>query len=191
MLFVVRFAYSQDYIVKINGDTLFCKISKVNDSDIVFFQNGYKKSINNLDVKYFYSEKAINDSIKAINDSIKTTKENESDSITNLKKEIKFTTRNSQLYPNPLIVDTALSLQYNILKITKEINDINIRLNRHHKQFMTGFYAASLGVIISTIGVIAMKDSETGIKIFAFTGSAITLTGFAIMIDSDKWLRKK
>jgi len=56
---------------------------------------------------------------------------------------------------------------------------------------MTGIYAASLGVIINTIGVIAMKDSETGIKIFAFTGSAITLAGFAIMIDSDKWLRKK
>lgn len=70
------------------------------------------------------------------------------------------------------------------------INNIHFNMQKHHRQFTTGISVTVIGALVTTIGIVITSndpDDATGTGL-AGTGSAITLAGSVITIDSHKWL---
>jgi hypothetical protein len=80
-----------------------------------------------------------------------------------------------------------LSLGQNdeIIKLQNEVNDINYKLNEHHKEFNRGIIISVIGVVTTTIGAIVATPAVIII------GGVTSLYGQISVIGSHRWFKKK
>jgi hypothetical protein len=166
-------SFGQDTIVLTSNDTLICDINSVTDSTILYKFKGYNKTADLESIKYYsYSKEKLAKKLA------KTEKEN-----------LAIEKRNSII--EGFVIDTTLSLEYNLVRMSSEINNINLRLDIHHQQFKTGFTVSLVGAAVSTIGFAVFKKNVDAGATLLTLGSVTTFVGGAIMIDSDKWFKKR
>jgi hypothetical protein len=71
----------------------------------------------------------------------------------------------------------------NVLKLQNEVNDINYRLDKHHKQFYNGAKLSLLGVGATAVGVLF------SVHPIIYIGSAVALSGNIVILNSHKWFK--
>lgn len=98
----------------------------------------------------------------------------------------------------------SLNSSYNQLQFN-DVQNINLRLEKSHKQFQVGTIFQSLGIATSIAGVLLMTQKEyddpnknQGIeedkkigRILAYTGAGLFTVGWVIHIDSHRLLVNK
>ena len=72
-----------------------------------------------------------------------------------------------------------------VLKLQNEVNDINYRMDKHHKQFYNGARLTIGGIGLTTLGVVASVNPAI------YIGSALLLSGNIVAINSHKWFKNK
>ena len=72
-----------------------------------------------------------------------------------------------------------------VIKLQNEVNDINYKMGKHHKQLYTGVTLNLVGVAVSVIAVLAPFNP------LIYIGSAVVLSGNIVMLDSHKWFKNK
>ena len=75
--------------------------------------------------------------------------------------------------------------QDDIIKLQADVDNINFRMEKHHKQFYNGVSLNFVGLGVSVIGALISVNP------LIFVGSAICLSGSIVTIDSHKWFKKK
>ena len=73
----------------------------------------------------------------------------------------------------------------NVLKIQNEVNDINYRMDKHHKQFYNGVTLTIIGVGATIIGVVVPV-----VPLIIFGGGS-TIVGNIIILNSHKWFKSR
>ena len=71
----------------------------------------------------------------------------------------------------------------NVLKLQNEVNDINYRMDKHHKQFYNGATLSILGVGATAVGVLL------SVHPLIYIGSAVALSGNIVILNSHKWFK--
>jgi hypothetical protein len=72
-----------------------------------------------------------------------------------------------------------------IVELRNEINTVKDNLHLHHQQFRSGFAVSILGFSATIVGGIIPSSAVV------ITGGIMSLIGFAVMVDSDKYFGKK
>lgn len=72
-----------------------------------------------------------------------------------------------------------------IVELRNEINTVKDNLHLHHQQFRSGFAVSLLGFSATIVGGIIPSSAVV------ITGGIMSLIGFAVMVDSDKYFGKK
>lgn len=86
------------------------------------------------------------------------------------------------------------SLNQRILKLEMNQRNIQLNLNKAHKQFSTGTLMVLTGAILTTAGaILTARDNDATSKAknnnaLLYVGAAMTTTGVVIQIDSHKWI---
>jgi hypothetical protein len=70
-----------------------------------------------------------------------------------------------------------------VLKLQNEVNDINYRMDKHHKQFYNGAKLSLLGVGATAVGVLL------SVHPLIYIGSAVALSGNIVILNSHKWFK--
>jgi len=71
-----------------------------------------------------------------------------------------------------------------ILKLQNEVNNINFRMDKHHKQFYTGARLTIGGIGLTALGAVASVNPAI------YIGSAVVLVGNIVILNSHKWFKK-
>ena len=75
-----------------------------------------------------------------------------------------------------------------ITELRNEINSVKYNLNLHHQQFSTGIIVSIIGVTLTIAATAALTPATPALTI---AGGVISLIGYGMMIDSDKYFGKK
>tara|TARA_B100000767_G_C19426840_1_gene394278 strand:- start:78 stop:593 length:516 start_codon:yes stop_codon:yes gene_type:complete len=78
----------------------------------------------------------------------------------------------------------------NHLKIQDEINKINFKMERHHKQFFTGGVINIIGLGLISLGNIINKNDAKAASNIIYVGGGFSLIGTIISVSSHKWFKK-
>ena len=70
-----------------------------------------------------------------------------------------------------------------VLKRQTDIDNINYRMEKHHKQYFSGVTASVAGLIFSSLGALVSVNP------LVIMGGAVMLVGNIVMIDSHKWFK--
>tara|TARA_B100000768_G_C10880853_1_gene209550 strand:- start:14 stop:457 length:444 start_codon:yes stop_codon:yes gene_type:complete len=81
--------------------------------------------------------------------------------------------------------DNILKLQDDVLRLQDDVNDINYRMDKHHKQFYNGVILSLVGFGATAAGVLASVNP------IIYIGSALVLSGNIVVINSHKWFKNK
>ena len=70
-----------------------------------------------------------------------------------------------------------------VLKLQNDIDNINYKMEKHHKQFYTGVTLNLAGLGATTIGVLLSLNP------LIYIGGAIVLSGNIVIFNSHKWFK--
>ena len=71
-----------------------------------------------------------------------------------------------------------------ILRLQNEVNNINYRMDKHHKQFYNGVTLTIIGVGVTIIGVVVP------VVPLIIIGGGSAIAGNIIIVNSHKWFKK-
>ena len=72
-----------------------------------------------------------------------------------------------------------------VLKLQNEVNDINYRMDKHHKQFYNGARLTIVGIGLTALGVVASVNPAI------YIGSAVLFVGNIVIFNSHKWFKNR
>jgi hypothetical protein len=98
-----------------------------------------------------------------------------------MKKLLLLNTMKKLLLLLMIIPMIGLGQENEILTLQNEVDNINYRMNKHHKQYSIGMILNTCGVVSTIIGG---SNSNNDLII---AGSGISLIGSIIVCDSHKW----
>ena len=75
-----------------------------------------------------------------------------------------------------------------IIKLQNEINDINSKMEQHHKQHSTGIIISGVGAV-STAALVSLAPTALN-PVYLIITSSIIFLGQIILLDSHKWFKK-
>jgi len=70
-----------------------------------------------------------------------------------------------------------------VLKLQNEVNDINYKMEKHHKQFYTGVRLNITGLVVIPVGLLMHMNP------IIYCGGALILAGNIVILDSHKWFK--
>ena len=71
-----------------------------------------------------------------------------------------------------------------ITTLQNQVEDINYRMDKHHKQYMTGATISVVGMAVVTLGI------AITVPVISIVGSAAAIAGGITMMNSHKWFKE-